>query len=350
MAIVQYWVAGALSGRSSSPPLFRNRLTSVSCPFGNAPPDSDGARYTARSDLTVIAPFVEPVRHVIAGWPEVEVRRLRVGERHDLALVAEYEDGSRSEPLVAQWSSSRSHVALVNAVGMLETLASGTFRVTATAPAAVVTSPSWSVSQGANRPPLVTAECRPCDVSVGNGVHLSASNASDPDGDALTVEWSVPAGVVRYPQRFETDSFLPEHAGSFTATVVVTDPYGLTHSDFVTVYVTAPGSPAAACCSYTSVCSRICCGSLSRDSTVSLRSSRNSLPIPFAPVSAAATSVVPVPANGSRTVSPFSIPASSRQRRGISSANACVRRQFTGGWMIHTSGAGSFSISAGWYR
>ena len=236
-------VSPARSLEFQSPPavFIARRAGAVTVTASYAPADSDGARYTARSDLTVIAPFVDPVRHVIAGWPEVDVRRLRVGERHGLALLAEYEDGSRSEPLVAQWSSSRPDVASVNALGTLETLASGSFRVTATAPAAVVRSPSWSVSQGANRPPVVAAECRPCDVSVGQGVHLSASNASDPDGDALTVEWSVPAGVVRYPQRFETDWFLPQHAGSFTATVVVTDPYGLTHSDFVTVYVTAPG-------------------------------------------------------------------------------------------------------------
>ena len=204
------------------------------------PPGGDSP-HRASLALTVVDSVVDPVRFVIDGWPVGADRHLVVGAAHDLALVAEYADGTRSGPLVADWSSSASLVASVSSAGSLEALAVGSFTVTATAAGGAVTSPHWTVSPGFNQPPSVTAFCRPCTVLVGNGVTLSAATASDPDGDSLTVRWTVAAGVVRYPNRFRTDWFLPEHSGSFVATVVVTDPGGLTGTDSVLVVVTTPG-------------------------------------------------------------------------------------------------------------
>ena len=192
--------------------------------------------YRAESALTVLETVPVPVRHVIEGFPDGP-RLLAVGDRRPLSFFAVYRDGSRSEPLTAQWSSSDPAVADVGPAGSLRVLAPGSFRVTARVPAATVTTPTWSVDRGGNLPPVVAARCFPCEAGPGEAVNLAADRASDPDGDRLTAVWTVSSGVLRYPERFRTSWFLPPHEGTFRATVVVTDSAGNTATDFLDVDV-----------------------------------------------------------------------------------------------------------------
>ena len=89
-----------------------------------------------------------------------------------------------------------------------------------------------------NRAPSVSVSCDPCEVKPGGEVRLEAS-ASDPDGDALTYEWSAPRGSFTG----DTDGAsarwrAPSATGRVTVRVRVSDGHGGTASATVAVEVT----------------------------------------------------------------------------------------------------------------
>jgi outer membrane protein OmpA-like peptidoglycan-associated protein len=91
----------------------------------------------------------------------------------------------------------------------------------------------------ANRPPTVRARCEPCTVEVGRTSALTA-DASDPDGDALTYQWSAPAGKPSNPGDRQTPWTAPMQEGPVPVTVVVNDGRGGTATDAVTIQVIRP--------------------------------------------------------------------------------------------------------------
>ena len=77
-----------------------------------------------------------------------------------------------------------------------------------------------------NEEPAVSVSCDPCTVSRGGEVRLNAT-ASDPDGDALTYEWSAPNG--HFDGRADSSAVrwtAPDVAGSVTIRVEVADGQG----------------------------------------------------------------------------------------------------------------------------
>ena len=91
----------------------------------------------------------------------------------------------------------------------------------------------------ANRPPTVTAACDPCTVEVGRTATITA-NAQDPDGDALTYQWTVTAGTVTNPTMRQSPWTAPNQPGPVTATVRVSDGRGGTAQATTTLQVTQP--------------------------------------------------------------------------------------------------------------
>jgi outer membrane protein OmpA-like peptidoglycan-associated protein len=90
-----------------------------------------------------------------------------------------------------------------------------------------------------NRPPTVRARCEPCTVEVGRVATVMA-DASDPDGDALTYQWSAPAGSLANRADRQTPWTAPNQEGPVPITVTVTDGKGGTATDAVTMQVIRP--------------------------------------------------------------------------------------------------------------
>ena len=91
----------------------------------------------------------------------------------------------------------------------------------------------------ANRPPTVTASCDPCTVEVGRTATVTAT-AQDPDGDALTYQWTVPAGSLTSPTNRQTPWTAPQTVGPVTFTVTVNDGKGGTANATTTINVVRP--------------------------------------------------------------------------------------------------------------
>ncbi|MCE2539495.1 MAG: OmpA family protein [Acidobacteria bacterium] len=95
----------------------------------------------------------------------------------------------------------------------------------------------------ANRPPVVSVSCDPCEVEFGDEVRLRA-DASDPDGDPLAFRWSAPAGnFTDATDRATTRWQAPVQEGPVPITATVTDGRGGSASDAATVLVNAPPPP-----------------------------------------------------------------------------------------------------------
>ena len=85
--------------------------------------------------------------------------------------------------------------------------------------------PSPAPAPSTNRSPTVTASCSPCTIESGQLSTLRAS-ASDPDGDALTYQWTVNQGTVATSTGASTFWTAPLQPASLSATVTVQDPRG----------------------------------------------------------------------------------------------------------------------------
>lgn len=95
----------------------------------------------------------------------------------------------------------------------------------------------------ANRPPTVTISCDPCSVPAGGTITLR-SQASDPDGDALTYLWTTATGTLSTSTSTTTVWTAPGTERSVTATLTVTDPGGLSASAQTTLQVMRAPSAA----------------------------------------------------------------------------------------------------------
>jgi outer membrane protein OmpA-like peptidoglycan-associated protein len=91
----------------------------------------------------------------------------------------------------------------------------------------------------ANRPPTVVARCEPCTVEVGKASTVTA-DASDPDGDTLTYQWSAPTGSLTNPTARQTPWTCPAQEGPVQLTVQVSDGKGGTASANVTIQCIRP--------------------------------------------------------------------------------------------------------------
>ena len=91
----------------------------------------------------------------------------------------------------------------------------------------------------ANRPPTVTAACDPCTVEVGRTANVSAT-AQDPDGDALTYQWTAAAGSLTSATTQKTPWTAPNQPGPVQFTVAVSDGKGGTAKASTTINVIQP--------------------------------------------------------------------------------------------------------------
>jgi outer membrane protein OmpA-like peptidoglycan-associated protein len=76
-------------------------------------------------------------------------------------------------------------------------------------------------------------------VEVGRTSTVTA-NAQDPDGDAITYQWTAPAGTVTSPTMRQSPWTAPNTPGPVTLTVRVSDGKGGTAQATVTIQVTQP--------------------------------------------------------------------------------------------------------------
>jgi hypothetical protein len=92
----------------------------------------------------------------------------------------------------------------------------------------------------------VRASCDPCTVEVGKTATVTA-DAQDPDGDALTYRWTVPAGNLTSPTNRQTPWTAPNHVGPVTFTVTVNEGAGGPDGTAQLVNVVAPSTPGGSC-------------------------------------------------------------------------------------------------------
>jgi peptidoglycan-associated lipoprotein len=92
-----------------------------------------------------------------------------------------------------------------------------------------------------NQPPTVRAACDPCTVEVGRTATVSA-DAQDPDGDALTYQWTTGAGTLAAPTARQSSWTAPMQVGPVAFTVTVSDGKGGTASDRTTIQVIRPAA------------------------------------------------------------------------------------------------------------
>jgi outer membrane protein OmpA-like peptidoglycan-associated protein len=90
-----------------------------------------------------------------------------------------------------------------------------------------------------NRPPTVRARCEPCTVEIGRTSTVIA-DASDPDGDPITYQWSAPAGTLANRADRQTPWTAPMQEGPVPVTITVSDGRGGTATDAVTIQVIRP--------------------------------------------------------------------------------------------------------------
>jgi peptidoglycan-associated lipoprotein len=98
-------------------------------------------------------------------------------------------------------------------------------------------------AQAANRAPVVRAVCDPCTTTP-DGVVALRAEATDPDGDALTIRWSTTGGTIADTRAAVTEWRAETSPGLVTLTVVAEDGRGAMATDTVTIAVIA-GEDAA---------------------------------------------------------------------------------------------------------
>ena len=89
-----------------------------------------------------------------------------------------------------------------------------------------------------NRPPVVRVDCNPCALEPGGKATLRA-DATDPDGDALTILWSATGGTIADTRTAITQWTAETAPGLVTFTATVDDGRGGRATDTVTIEVTA---------------------------------------------------------------------------------------------------------------
>jgi hypothetical protein len=88
----------------------------------------------------------------------------------------------------------------------------------------------------ANRAPTVTAGCNPCTIEIGGTAQLSAA-ASDPDGDALSYQWTTTEGVFSSAASANPAWTAPLAPAAVVATISVSDGHGGSASTSLTLPV-----------------------------------------------------------------------------------------------------------------
>jgi outer membrane protein OmpA-like peptidoglycan-associated protein len=89
----------------------------------------------------------------------------------------------------------------------------------------------------ANRAPVVRALCDPCTLEAG-GTAMLRAEASDPDGDRLTVQWSATGGTIADTGAANTQWHAETAPGLVTFTATVDDGRGGRATDRVTIEIT----------------------------------------------------------------------------------------------------------------
>jgi outer membrane protein OmpA-like peptidoglycan-associated protein len=104
------------------------------------------------------------------------------------------------------------------------------------APAPPAASVPAAPASAANAAPTVRARCEPCTVEAGLTATLRAE-ASDPDGDRLSFQWSASGGTIADTRGEATEWRAETAPGLITFTVTVDDGRGGTATDTVTIDV-----------------------------------------------------------------------------------------------------------------
>ena len=108
-------------------------------------------------------------------------------------------------------------------------------------------SASDTVAVRVNRPPVAVATASPSTVTPGSTVTLNGSGSSDPDGNRLTYLWEQGPGVgggavtLSDPKAVSPTFTAPTGPAALTFKLTVTDSYGASHSDTVSITVQASG-------------------------------------------------------------------------------------------------------------
>ncbi|MBM3779799.1 MAG: matrixin family metalloprotease, partial [Acidimicrobiia bacterium] len=94
----------------------------------------------------------------------------------------------------------------------------------------------YATSVPGNRAPAVSVTCDPCSVEVGQTTTLRAI-ATDPDGDAVTLIWTIAQGVLSTASAASTSWRAPAQPATVTATITANDGRGGVAAASVTLTV-----------------------------------------------------------------------------------------------------------------
>ena len=114
--------------------------------------------------------------------------------------------------------------------------------VTVIVVAAVVLAIQFRPTQANHPPTIISLEARPEKVTSGASCHI-VCNATDPDGDELSYEWSASGGTIT-GQGATVNWTAPQLIDSYDIVVRVTDVHGGEATDQITVEVRANSSPS----------------------------------------------------------------------------------------------------------
>jgi outer membrane protein OmpA-like peptidoglycan-associated protein len=210
----------------------------------------DGNGYVAQVQFHFLPEKPVPPNHPPTVSCSASPTSVQAGETVRLTATASDPDG---DPLSYVWSSDQGKLTQNNATASWDTtgLAAGSYPISVhvsdgkggTADCSTTVNVTAPPPPPVNHPPVCNASADRTTLLSGERTRLQA-NASDPDGDPLTYQWSATAGQITGTG--DTVSFVADGPGPATITVMVNDGKGGSTPCTVAMTVQSPPLPPEA--------------------------------------------------------------------------------------------------------